>query len=416
MAQLKFVLRNRKKSDLTHPIRLRVTKDGYPSYIPTEYSILPEHWDNGKGEAKKSYSNQIAFNNTLRKFRDVTEDKILEMEKKDKGIHTKGIVEQLNAKPQSFGILDYAKAHLEKFTAPEDENTFQAYNTWMKNLDKYLVGNNLEISKINFEWLEGYEAWLRSPVHTRGKITKSLSDKTVCNQLCFVRTLIKKAIRKGVIEFKDNPFNEYTIHDAEGDKTPLSADDVNALRAVQLDEKKDGFHIYHARNIFIFQYNNMGMRISDVITLKWNQIFKEGIVQYEMNKSGDLMTIDLTDESKRILALYKDRMVSMDAYVFPVYDKVRNGLASTEAKKIKAATTMVNISLKKLEKRAGITTHISTHVARHTWAQGAIDAGASIFQIGNAFGHSTEQTTRKYIRRGFQLPALNKVNKAVANR
>jgi integrase len=64
---------------------------------------------------------------------------------------------------------------------------------------------------------------------------------------------------------------------------------------------------------------------------------------------------------------------------------------------ISSRTATVNKSLKKLAKLAGIESNVTTHVARHTWADMARKEGMNIYDISKSLGHSDINITQIYL-------------------
>ena len=67
-------------------------------------------------------------------------------------------------------------------------------------------------------------------------------------------------------------------------------------------------------------------------------------------------------------------------------------------------------NLKKLAKMAGIGEHLTSYVARHSWASIASQTGIPIGTISRGMGHESEKTTQIYISQ------LDRSDVASANR
>lgn len=74
----------------------------------------------------------------------------------------------------------------------------------------------------------------------------------------------------------------------------------------------------------------------------------------------------------------------------------------------------MNLYLKELADVCGIRKHLSTHVARHTFATLTLASGAAIENVAKMLGHSDTKMTRHYARildasimRDMQLVAKN---------
>ena len=58
---------------------------------------------------------------------------------------------------------------------------------------------------------------------------------------------------------------------------------------------------------------------------------------------------------------------------------------------------LTNKKLKTIGEKVGLSTQLSTYVARHSWATIAKKSGISTAIISEGLGHDTEQTTQIYL-------------------
>jgi len=103
------------------------------------------------------------------------------------------------------------------------------------------------------------------------------------NQLILARTLFNKAIYEGIVEQNYCPFSckGLTIRIPESLKVGLNSSEIEKIEKLEL--VKDS-RLWHARNVFMLSFNLAGMRIGDVLRLKWGD-FKEGRLFYVMGKN-----------------------------------------------------------------------------------------------------------------------------------
>jgi integrase len=103
----------------------------------------------------------------------------------------------------------------------------------------------------------------------------------------------------------------------------------------------------------------------------------------------------------------------INSFIFPFIDKElfknnESELTEAQYKHIKNKTIVINRSLKKLQKLINIKSNISTHVARHTFANLILTTGeANMFEISRLFGHSSLQITEIYLRQNFDSNRLD---------
>lgn len=80
-------------------------------------------------------------------------------------------------------------------------------------------------------------------------------------------------------------------------------------------------------------------------------------------------------------------------YLLPIIRSTK----TDERKQYKNAAHLVNIKLKKLGEKIGLSMPLTSYVARHAWASIAQSKNISISIISEAMGHDSENTTRIYL-------------------
>src|SRR5207237_2120119 len=117
-----------------------------------------------------------------------------------------------------------------------------------------------------------------------------------------------------VADQSKNPFFSYRLVTQKSRKERLTVDELNRIRALEL---KDETYIWHARNIFLFCFNTMGMRFGDAVLLKWKNINNDR-VDYQMKKTGSTKSIKLSPEAEKILSNYRMSNIITTDFIFPL--------------------------------------------------------------------------------------------------
>lgn len=142
----------------------------------------------------------------------------------------------------------------------------------------------------------------------------------------------------------------------------------------------------------------MGLNFYDILTLKRNQL-KWGSLEIFRKKTSRAgqgkktkIEIHVSDSAKEIIQKYD---TGTGGYFFSFIDpddkpgEIRN--------KVKTFTRNTNQALRKIAKKLGLDTDISTMFARHSAASHGIEGGASLAEIKQALGHNNIKTTDGYI-------------------
>ena len=126
-----------------------------------------------------------------------------------------------------------------------------------------------------------------------------------------------------------------------------------------------------------------GMRLSEQLDLKWQQIdWESKTATLPMTKSGRVRRVPLSQE---VLGILREQF-SESPYVFPhAHDPLRPADVRETSKRFGDHL-----------KQAGIT-GASWHVLRHSFASRLLQAGTDIVTVSKLLGHSTIQTTMRYL-------------------
>ena len=103
-----------------------------------------------------------------------------------------------------------------------------------------------------------------------------------------------------------------------------------------------------------------------------------------------------TPANLQILHRYWKNGKSMDDYIFPILDKDLHQTDTQVFNRLHKVLAQVNKSLKQIADLAGLD-HLTTYVARHTYATVLKRAGVSIAIISETMGHSDISTTQIYL-------------------
>jgi integrase len=213
------------------------------------------------------------------------------------------------------------------------------------------------------------------------------------------------AIRDGHMEQSQYPFQHITLSRSRTQKQPLTDAEVEALeeRRKAMDQ---GLVSYprrdttaaHALRSWLTQMYLLGMRWGDVCSLEWDNL-RDGRVQYQMLKTGTSKSVKLVPKAREIIKVYAGRRPKQ-RFVFPFLDWRQEDLETDEG--IRQATQRVNASvnqkLRVIAEKVGITSTLTTHIARHTAANRMASAGWELRKISAALGHQSVSTTEQYLR------------------
>ena len=256
-------------------------------------------------------------------------------------------------------------------------------------------------------FLDKFEKFLQRLPNQREK-DKVLNKNTVLNNMKRFRTLTRKAVRLGLLSADKDPFLNYEFHWLPTTKDKLESDEIERIIKLDLDE---GSLLWHARNCFLFSYYCAGIRVGDLIQLRWRNV-EGGRIAYQMGKNHKDRDNILVSQARAILKSYEHEGMQRDDYVFPwlTNDKPyakhvtqnEKDTMSVELKTalfndISAKTALLNKYLKQIAELAGIDKHLSFHVSRHSFARLAKERKTDSGVIQGLLAHSSLKTTEGYM-------------------
>jgi integrase len=267
---------------------------------------------------------------------------------------------------------------------------------------KFLGGKDIRIDKISASLMEEYEKYL---------LLKGRSKNTVSCYMRSLRAAYNRAVREKVFVVKktgDKPFSGVFTGNAKTRKRAVSkeciAKMVKVEEATEINEatekKETSIHsLPFCRDLFLFSFYTQGMSFSDMAHLKKENI-RDGFIHYHRKKTGQEICIEMEECMKEIIERYAD---SSPEFLFPVLKELKDPEASKDSreyekwKKTGHALSAYNKNLKKLAALSGIEEHLTSYVARHSWASIASQEGIPLATISRGMGHESEKTTRIYI-------------------
>lgn len=223
--------------------------------------------------------------------------------------------------------------------------------------------------------------------------------------LSVLRSVVYRAIREGLAEQAHNPFFSFTpVRATRPERTRLTSEQMRRLETLDLPA---GSLLWRTRAYFLFQFYGAGIRFGDLARLRWEHVTQEGEhlrLSYRMSKTGGLKALRLLPQARALLDAFPPREGS--PYLFPILDGYDLSTPRLERSAISAQNALTNKYLKKLAALAEIKLPLSTHVARHSFADIARTRGWDVYAISKALGHANIKITESYLR-GFDAEGLD---------
>jgi integrase len=177
---------------------------------------------------------------------------------------------------------------------------------------------------------------------------KKLSINTTTHYLKVFQSVINRAKKTNYYAYLKNPFDSIVFEHVKIQKDVLSEAEVD-----NLFKEIDGAELNHNRDMFLFQVFSNGMRVSDVLLLRWNN-FKNDRLEYVMFKTGTPISIPININMcfilSRILGVFDDykKIIDLKKYNLSDDKKIVNLVSIEDIDKMIA--NKMNLKFYKLPK------------------------------------------------------------------
>ncbi len=412
------------KKDGTIPLALRISENYKTNYNWLGQYVFEKDWDKVAGKAKRTHPNHKKLNNFLMKK--LIEANDLYYDSKDESITPKQAKQKLKGPggSKSFfnmaaerikskydrGTFSVAKSELSilynieeflklKCTSPKNDviqaikqrrkdrvsKARRSQYSFIDSINHYKTNQSLKFRDIDQAFIERYKTFCSTYLNQK--------PRTIANQLIFIRTLFNVAIKDGVVASKFYPFagERERIRINSGNKIGLTSEEVEKIESLKFEPQTS---IWHTHNIWLIAFYFAGIRISDVVKLRWSD-FKDNRLYYVMNKNEKPLSLKVPEKANIILNFYKKSQKQNNGYIFPFLKDSNNKNAEDIFIKTRNATKLFNKYLKRIASLGEIDKNLSNHIARHSFGNIAGDKIHPLM-LQKLYRHSDLKTTLNY--------------------
>ena len=284
-----------------------------------------------------------------------------------------------NTNKSRVNLLDY----LENIGKQSAEQGSRNYARTVLNTVRALRlfrGDYIAFRDVDKEFLSEFTDYLRQmPKASKYGVLKTggrLSNNSVVSYYGTLRTAINRAYKEGIITV--NPTKEFDfaskVRQEPSRREYLTLDELKTLINTECRHEI-------VKRAFLFSCL-CGLRVSDIRKLRWCDLQRSsGRVRIEitMQKTKEPLYLPISDEALKWLPERSEANGS--DFIFPLTHE-----------------GTVNDTLQHWAKVAGITKHISFHVARHTHATMMLTLGADLYTVSKLLGHKNIATTQIYAK------------------
>lgn len=303
-----------------------------------------------------------------------------------KAIQSKRIVEVQNdahgfqnTNKSRVNLLDYLE-NIGKQSAEQGSRNYARTVLNTVRALKLFRGDYIAFRDVDKEFLSEFTDYLRQmPKASKYGVLKAggrLSNNSVVAYYGTLRTAINRAYKEGIITV--NPTKEFDfaskVRQEPSRREYLTIDELKTLINTECRHEI-------VKRAFLFSCL-CGLRVSDIRKLRWCDLQRSGgrvRIEIMMQKTKEPLYLPISDEALKWLP---ERGAANDSdFIFPLTHE-----------------GTVNDTLQHWAKAAGITKHISFHVARHTHATMMLTLGADLYTVSKLLGHKNIATTQIYAK------------------
>ena len=373
--------------DGTFPLMLRVTKDRKRKYVSLGLSLHEKFWDFEKSKPKRNCPNKEQIERLIAAKTAEYNDLIVEMTSQQREYTVETLVSHFHNQVRCATVVELYDKLIDDMKRGGKLGNAGVYKYSRTSLLKF-TGQRLQIpfSDIDAVWLRRYENWLR---------TSGCGDTTISQLFRTLRSVFNKAVELQLVKRDYYPFDAYKVSkfDTRTKKRAIAKEDVRKVIALDLSQGYPSERL--ARDIFVFSYFEAGINFADIALLKYGNV-RDGRVQYVRKKTGKPINFLLTEEMRNIIAKYQRQGQTDEDYIFPILDRRVHRTEQQRYDRTHKVLTNTNRWLRKIGQRVGIE-HLTTYVARHTFATVLKRSGVNIAIISESLGHSDLSTTQIYL-------------------
>ena len=373
--------------DGTFPLMLRVTKDRKRKYVSLGLSLHEKFWDFEKSKPKRNCPNKEQIERLIAAKTAEYNDLIVEMTAQQREYTVETLVSHFHNQVRCATVVELYDKLIDDMKRGGKLGNAGVYKYSRTSLLKF-TGQRLQIpfSDIDAVWLRRYENWLR---------TSGCGDTTISQLFRTLRSVFNKAVELQLVKRDYYPFDVYKVSkfDTRTKKRAITKEDVRKVIALDLSQGYPSERL--ARDIFVFSYFGAGINFADIALLKYGNV-RDGRVQYVRKKTGKPINFLLTEEMRNIIVKYQQQGQTDEDYIFPILDRRVHRTEQQRYDRTHKVLTNTNRWLRKIGQRVGIE-HLTTYVARHTFATVLKRSGVNIAIISESLGHSDLSTTQIYL-------------------
>ena len=384
MATTKFKFRASSVSGKQGTLFIQVIHQRVVRQVTTSYKLYPQEWDADRQSvvipkdtsSKRSpylHNVQEALRSDAARLRLI----ILSLDHSRKAYQAKDVVKRFLKKEQSDEFAVFAETLIGQKREEGHLSLAIKYQSSLNSLNRFLECRLLTFDDIDASQMLSYESYLKK---------QGLCSNTTSFYMRNLRAIYNQAVKQGLTP-QNHPFSTVYTGIAKTVKRAVNAKEFQQIKSVTLPPNS---FAALSRDIFLFSFYTCGMSLIDIANLKKTDLQGEYLI-YCRQKTGQQIRIHWEPCMQELVNKYHkdDSPYLFSLIACPGID---------EERQYQNRIHLINHHLKKLGEELGLSSKLTSYVARHSWASIAKSQNVPVAAISEAMGHTSERTTRIYLK------------------
>ena len=358
------------------PLMCRITIDGENTSFSCKRRIDPERWDARKGMMTGLDEEALIVNQELDRLREQLQADYASILREYGSIRPKWLKEYTLGAPERHEMLLYMfNKHNEDFRKMvghgRSMKSCQRYEVVYRHLRTFIRTEyqleDIRVKYVTIKLINSFEQYLR--------LQAGLKNNTVWVYMITFKHIVALARAAGAI--RTDPFSTFKNRFEQVERGYLTEEELQRVLLFETDNATQA----HVRDLFLFAAFT-GLSYADVKALRWDNVRTlfdgQTWIVTRRRKTNTPSNLLLLDVPRQIM----ERIGERDAeHIFHV-----------------PSNNCCNEYLVDMGRRCGITTRITFHIARHTFATLSLSKGVPIETLSSILGHTNIRTTQIYAK------------------
>ena len=400
MATTKFKLRASTVSGKQGTLIIQVIHKRVVRQLSTKYKLYPEEWDASRQSvviAEHTDTHRCLYLQAVHEAVQLDASRlqliILTFDHSRKDYHAEDVVKQFFMKEKTDDFTTFAETLINRKLEEGHSSLAAKYQSSLNSIKRFLDGRPLPFDDIDSKFLTDYETHLKN---------LGLCPNTTSFYMRNLRAIYNQAVEQGFTP-QCHPFARVYTGIAKTVKRAVNIDEILKIKAYRLPPHSiEDF----SRDIFLFSFYTCGMSLTDIANLKKSDL-QGNYLSYCRQKTGQRINIRWEECMQQLVDKYQR---DDSPYLIPIISHP----GEDETRQYQNRIHLINHHLKKLGKKLGLSSKLTSYVARHSWASIAKNQNVPLTAISQAMGHTSERTTTIYLK-SFDNTPVDRANSKVLN-